>query len=97
METNLCKKPKNFWFSLDFKGAHGDELRTPVSTFSDSSRHELQLFLWVSYPDSTKSWSKKILLYSVIFENEKMSMKNDFLDKLLVDSGYDTQIKSCNS
>ena len=45
-----------------------DELRTPMRTFSESSNHELQFFLWVFCPDSTKSWSKKLIFILSISE-----------------------------
>ena len=46
-------------------GFHRNELRTSTCTFSESSLHELQLFLWVSNTDSTKSWSKKLFFIDI--------------------------------
>ena len=48
-------------FLLGFHTAHRNKLPTSTTTFSDSSRHKQQLFLWVSYPNLNISWSKKLI------------------------------------
>ena len=63
---------------------HGDELRTSMNTFSESSRHELQLFLWVSFPNLNISWSKKSIFILSISEMPRCRWRIIFLTNFLL-------------
>ena len=81
----MSKTVKKLVFT-GFHAAHRNKLPTSTTTFSDSSRHELQLSLGV-LSESQYKLVKKINLYFVHFQNDEMSMKNNFFDQLLVESG----------